>query len=315
MASKILITDPLTLIGREFLRSLENAPDLAVEVDYRHTSDDDEHQIAELGAKPGLVPPLDDPGEIAGLGIVVVTSDTETERTGHLENLLIRHPNVALVDVSRLPRLAELTIPAIGETVETTDRWHLRVAHPSLVAAAKILIALRPLEPIRGSVAAVDPVSIFGRGALETMVNQAGRRIQGGEPEHDIDGHVLAFNQVAIDADALTEEAAELIPGTPLAVTRTLSGCFHGHVAHIAIELADAVDDTELRDAFATADDIVIGEPPISLEVVPDRDHVLLAPPQLSPDRRIVSMTAMMDGLRLGGALTAVEILRAMTIN
>jgi aspartate-semialdehyde dehydrogenase len=315
MASKILITDPLTLIGREFLRSLENAPDLAVEVDYRHTSDDDEHQIAELGAKPGLVPPLDDPGEIAGLGIVVVTSDTETERTGHLENLLIRHPNVALVDVSRLPRLAELTIPAIGETVETTDRWHLRVAHPSLVAAAKILIALRPLEPIRGSVAAVDPVSIFGRGALETMVNQAGRRIQGGEPEHDIDGHVLAFNQVAIDADALTEEAAELIPGTPLAVTRTLSGCFHGHVAHIAIELADAVDDPELRDAFATADDIVIGEPPISLEVVPDRDHVLLAPPQLSPDRRIVSMTAMMDGLRLGGALTAVEILRAMTIN
>jgi len=315
MASKILITDPLTLIGREFIRCLENAPDLAVEVDYRHTSTDDEHQIAELGAKPALVPPLDDPTEIAGLGIVVVTSDTETERTGHLENLLIRHPEVTLVDVSRLPRLAELTIPAIGETVGATDRWHLRVAHPSLVAAAKILLALRPLEPVRGSVAAVDPVSIFGRGALETMVQQAGRRIQGGEPEHDIDGHVLAFNQVAVDADALTEEAAELIPDTPLAVTHTLSGCFHGHVAHIAIELAEPVDDPELRDAFDAVDDIVIGEPPISLEVVPDRDHVLLAPPQLSPDRRIVSMTAMMDGLRLGGALTAIEILRAMTIN
>ena len=315
MASKILITDPLTLIGREFIRCLENAPDLAVEVDYRHTSTDDEHQVAELGAKPALVPPLDDPAEIAGLGIVVVTSDTETERTGHLENLLIRHPEVTLVDVSRLPRLAELTLPAIGETVGTTDRWHLRVAHPSLVAAAKILIALRPLEPTRGSVAAVDPVSIFGRGALETMVQQAGRRIQGGDPEHDIDGHVLAFNQVAVDADTLTEEAAELIPDTPLAVTRTLSGSFHGHVAHIAIELAEPVDDPELRDAFDAVDDIVIGEPPISLEVVPDRDHVLLAPPQLSPDRRIVSMTAMMDGLRLGGALTAIEILRAMTIN
>lgn len=315
MASKILITDPLTLVGREFIRCLEDAPDLAVDVDYRHTSTDDEHQIAELGAKPALVPPLDDPAEIAGFGIVVVTSDSETERTGHLENLLIRHPEVTLVDVSRLPRLAELTIPAIGETVGTTDRWHLRVAHPALVAAAKVLIALRPLEPIRGSVAAVEPVSIFGREALETLVHQAGRRMQGGEPDHPIGGHVLAFNQVAVDSDALTEEAAELIPGTPLAVTRTLTGSFHGHVAHITIELAEPVDDPELRDAFDAADDIVIGEPPISLEVVPDRDHVLLAPPQLSPDRQIVSVTAMMDGLRLGGALTAVEILRAMTVN
>ena len=315
MASKILIIDPLTLVGREFIRCLEDAPDLAVQVDYRHTSTDDEHQIAELGARPALVPPFDDPAEITGLGIVVVTSDTETERTGHLENLLIRHPDVTLVDVSRLPRLAELTVPAIGETVAATDRWHLRVAHPALVAAAKILIALKPLEPVRGSVAAVEPVSIFGRDALETLVHQAGRRMQGGEPDHAIGGHVLAFNQVAVDSDALTEEAAELIPDTPLAVTRTLTGSFHGHVAHITIELAEPVDDPELRDAFDAADDIVIGEPPISLDVVPDRDHVLLAPPQLSPDRRIVSMTAMIDGLRLGGALTAIEILRAMTIN
>lgn len=315
MASKILIVDPLTLIGREFLRCLDDAPDLAIEVDYRHTSTDDEQQIAELGAKPALVAPLDDPAEIAGHGIVVVTSDTETERTGHIEDLLIRHPEVTLVDVSRLPRLAELTVPAIGETVSSTDRWHLRVAHPALVAAAKILLALRPVEPIRGSVAAVDPVSVFGRGALETLVHQAGRRMQGGDPDHSIDGHTLAFNQVAVDADALTEEAADLIPGTPLAVTRTLSGCFHGHMAHITIELAEPVDDPELRDAFETTAEIVIGEPPISLDLVPDRDHVLLAPPQLSPDRRIVSMTAMMDGLRLGGALTAIEILRAMTVN
>jgi aspartate-semialdehyde dehydrogenase len=315
MASKILIIDPLTLVGREFIRCLEDAPDLAVEVDYRHTSTDDEHQIAELGARPALVSPFDDPAEIAGLGIVVVTSDTETERTAHLENLLIRHPDVTLVDVSRLPRLAELTVPAVGETVAATDRWHLRVAHPALVAAAKILIALKPLDPVRGSVAAVEPVSVFGREALETLVHQAGRRMQGGEPDHAIGGHVLAFNQVAVDSDALTEEAAELIPDTPLAVTRTLTGSFHGHVAHITIELAEPVDDPELRDAFDAADDIVIGETPISLDVVPDRDHVLLAPPQLSPDRRIVSMTAMIDGLRLGGALTAIEILRAMTIN
>jgi len=315
MASKILIVDPLTLIGREFIRCLEDAPDLAVEVDYRHTSTDDEQQIAELGARPALVPPLDDPEEIAGPNIVIVTSDTETERTGHLEDLLIRHPEVTLVDVSRLPRLADLTAPAVGDTATRTDRWHLRIAHPALVAAAKVLSALRPLAPVRGSVAAVDPVSTFGRGALETLVHQAGRRMQGGVPDHAIDGHVLAFNQVAVDADALTEEAADLIPEVPLAVTRTLTGSFHGHVAHLVIELAEPVDDPELRDAFEATTDIVVGETPISLELVPDRDHALLTPPQLSPDRRIVAVTAMVDGLRLGGALTAVDILRAMTVN
>jgi aspartate-semialdehyde dehydrogenase len=139
--------------------------------------------------------------------------------------------------------------------------------------------------------------------------------MQGGSPDESIGGLVLAFNQVAVDADALTEEAADLIPEIPIAVTRTIAGCFHGHVAHITIELAEAVDDPDLRDAFDAADDIVIGEPPISLDVVPDRDHVLLAPPQLSPDRRIVALTAMVDGLRLGGALTAIDILRAMTVN
>ena len=315
MSSKILIVDPLTLIGREFVRCLEDIPDLAVEVDYRHTSTDDEQQISELGAQPALVPPLDSPEEIAGPAIVVVTSDTETERTGHLEDLLIRHPEVTLVDVSRLPRLAELTTPAIGATTARTDRRHLRVAHPALVAAASVLTALREFEPVRGSVAAVDPVSTFGRGALETLVHQAGHRMQGDNPDHAIDGHILAFNQVAVDADALTEEAADLIPDVPLAVTRTLSGCFHGNVAHLVLELAEPVDDPELREAFDTAQDIVVGEAPISLEVVPDSDHVLLAPPQLSPDRRIVALTAMMDGLKLGGAQTAVEILRALTVN
>jgi len=315
MSSKILIVDPLTLLGREFTRCLEEAPDLALDVEYRHTSTDDEHQISELGAQPALVPPLDGPDEIAGAGIVVVTSDSETERGRHLEDLLIRHPEVRLVDVGRLPALAELTTPAIGATVAGSASQHLRVAHPALAATASVLAALRPLQPVRGSVAAVDPTSTFGRDALETLVHQAGRRLQGGVPDHDIDGHVLAFNQVAVDADALTEEAADLLPEIRLAVTRTLAGNFHGHIAHITIEFAEPVDDPEIREVFGAAPDLVVAEAPVSLAVVADRDHILLAPPQLSPDRRIVALTAMMDGLKVGGALTAIDILRAMTVN
>jgi len=315
MASKILIVDPLTLIGRELARCIEATPDLAFEIDYRHTAADEEQQITELGAEPALVPPLEDSDDTGGAGIIVVTSDSETERTGILENLMVRHPEITVVDVSRLPRLMDLTSPAVGNSVLTPERSHLRVAHPALAATAAVLDALRPLDPIRGCVAAVDPVSTFGRDAIEILVHQAGRRMQGGTPDHDIDGHTLAFNQVAVDSDALTEEAAELIRDVPLAVTRTLAGNFHGHMAHLSIELSDPVDDPELRDAFEAAPQLVFSDPPISLDLVPDRDHVLLTQPQVSPDRKMVAMTAMVDGLRVGGAQTAVEILRSMTVH
>lgn len=315
MASKILIVDPLTLMGRELTRCIEESPEISSELDYRHTEDDDEHQITELGAQPALVPPLDGPDDLGDAGIVVITSDAETERFGHVENLLIRHPEVTVIDISRFPRLAELTTPALAETALELDQLHMRVAHPALAATAQILVALRSLEPQRGSVAAVDPVSTFGRQAIETLVHQAGHRMQGRNPERSISGHLLAFNQVAVSSDELTIDAAELFPGFSLAVTRTLSGCFHGHVAHIGIEVAEPVEDPELREAFDVAGNLVVGEPPMGLDLVPDRDHVLLTQPQISPDRRVVAMTALIDGLRIGGAVTAVEILRSMTVH
>ncbi len=147
MASKILIVDPLTLLGREFSRCLENAPELGIEIDYRHTAEDDEVQISELGAKPALVSPLDDPDEVADAPIVVITTDHETERTRHLEDLLIRHPEITLLDVGRLPCLAELTRPATGATVVGADRAPLRVAHPALAATELVLTALKNLRP------------------------------------------------------------------------------------------------------------------------------------------------------------------------
>jgi len=315
MASKILIVDPLTLIGRELTRCIEATPDLVFHIDYRHTAADDEQQITELGAEPALVPPLEDSDDTGGAGIILVTSDAETERTGLLEDLMIRHPEITVIDVSRMPRLIDLTSPATSATNLTTERCHLRVAHPALTATELVLRALQPLDPVRGSVAAVEPVSIFGREAIELLVHQAGRRMQGGTPDHAIGGHTLAFNHVAVDSDDLAEEAAELILDLPLAVTRTLAGNFHGHMAHVSVELADPVDDPDLRDAFEAASSVVLSETPIGLDVVPDRDHVLLTQPQISPDRRMVAMTALFDGLRIGGAFTAVEILRSMTVH
>jgi hypothetical protein len=45
---------------------------------------------------------------------------------------------------------------------------------------------------------------------------------------------------------------------------------------------------------------------------VPDRDEVIVTPVTLSPDGTQIALTMMADGLRVGGALTAVEILEAL---
>ena len=312
MISKILIVDPLTLLGRELLRCLEESPDLGFEIEYRHTSPDDEHQIAELAAAPALVAPLEAGEALAGIEVVVIASDAESERTAHLERMLAAHPEVAVVDVGRLQSLRELTVPAVGlATADGGDR-HLRVAHPALAAAAVVVRALNPLDPIRAVVAAVEPVSGAGRDAIETLAHQAARRLQGGTPDHLLDGHVRAFSQISVSPDALAEEAAVILPGLSSTVTLTLGGCFHGHLAHIALELADPVDDFELRDLLEDRSEIVLVESPLKLDDVVDSDQVLLSLPQLSSDRRVVAFTAMVDGLRIGGAATAVAILRSM---
>ena len=72
------------------------------------------------------------------------------------------------------------------------------------------------------------------------------------------------------------------------------------------------MDEPEIRDLLDEEPSIVLVEAPLRLDDATNRDQVLVTLPQLSADRRIVAFTAMVDGLRIGGALTALDIVRAM---
>jgi aspartate-semialdehyde dehydrogenase len=160
--------------------------------------------------------------------------------------------------------------------------------------------------------AVIDPVSAFGKEAIETLARQAVQRVQGAQVEDRIHGQVLAFNVVAVEADELQEDGAILLPDLPLAITRTLSGCFHGHLAHLGLSFEHRLEVSDLRDALAQADAIEITSLPLSLDSVPDQDRVLVTSPWLSPDGTQMALTMMADGLRVGSALTAVEILESL---
>jgi len=131
-----------------------------------------------------------------------------------------------------------------------------------------------------------------------------------------IQGHLLAFNIVAIDSDTLQDEAALVLPETPLAVTHSLSGSFHGHLGYLGLSFGHPVGprdiDEDIDEALSLAPGIEVADLPVGLDSIPDTDHVVVTPPALSPDRTQLALTLMADGLRIGGALTALDILETI---
>lgn len=307
---KILIVDPLTLLGREAL-ALLSREQLGDTFSYVHTADDDEHQITELGGEPALVPPLDETGDLDGFDAVLVASDCETPRGARVMSFLADHPSAPVIVMGARSRLHELTTPAIGAAVGWPSP-HLHVAHPALVALCSVVDCLRHLEPGSATVAAVDPVSVRGTEAVEQLARQASHRLQGADAVETIGGHVLAFSSIAVDDDDLNRDAAVLLPDLSVSATRAAAGCFHGHQAHIGLVFEQSADENDVLRTLREDERFAGPDLPVRLDETTNHDVVLLSLPRLSRDGRTMAITAMADGLRIGGALTALQILRSL---
>jgi hypothetical protein len=308
--SKTLILDPLTLRGRELLLCSDQLDGIVGEWDFRHTDLDEEHQIADMSQGPALVPPLEGLEDFEGADVIVIASDGWSSRHEHLLTYLDNNPETILLDLTGFENLRDRTTPSTGDV--GPESRQLRVAHPALFATSRVVEVLSHLGAVSGSLAVVDPASANGREAVEILARQATQRVQGTKIEDRVHGHILAFNSIALESDALQDDASLILPDLPLAVTRTLSSSFHGHLAHLGLSFERRVEPDDVRDVLAQAEGIEIESPPISLDSVPDRNHVVVTPPTLSPDGSQLALTMMADGLRIGGALTAVEILEAL---
>ncbi len=308
---KIQIIDPLTLLGREVLALLARDPFLAGDLSYHHTADDDEQQIAELAGEPALVPPIDDASDLAGADAVLVASDTPTARLLHVSRFSESHPDIPIVVLGRLPGDWDQLPPAAGADPDHRET-HVRVAHPALVALWTVVGALERLAPTQAAVAALEPVSAGGTADVERLARQAAQRLKGAAVEELIGDRVLAFNLVAADDEDLNRDAAQLFPALEVAATRMSTGCFHGHVAQLAIFFEDVVEEHEVLEALREDERIAEPDLPLSLDACVESGLVALSMPRLSNDGRVLAVTAMVDGLQVGGAATALQILRSL---
>lgn len=308
----LTLLDPATLIGRELRLMLERLPGLGWEPCFLHTAEDDEHQILDFAGAAATVPPLTCVEQLKGTSAVVTLGDWDSDRLDHLEELLDGSPETVLVDVGRLERLQERTVPLHrAPSTRPSPPW-CRVAHPGVVVAAIAVEPLLPLTPTSVAAGVVESASSFGEAGVEGLARQAAERLSGRNVSVQVAGEVLAFNAVALPAGHLVSELAQLLGDVPASLSRCVSGSFHGHQVHLGVTFAEPVEAPAVLAAWQAEPRLAVMDNKLRLNEVVDGDLILIAPPQMSPDGRVATTIAMADGLRVGGALTALEILQAL---
>ena len=301
----ICLLDPLSLVGRELLRLLERR---RARVAYRHTLAGDEHQVAELGGQAELVPPLGEPEDVPGDAVLVLTAEPAPGRREILEELLEQRPGLPVLDLSPTAVLTGPTVAA-GPLPAPPDPPRVRVASPVAAALHHLSGPLRELG-LAGLTAVVEvPASASGTEWIERLAGQAAARLAGRPPEPLPDGTVLAFNLVTGTDPALAAEVAQLLPGVPAAVTVARPGTFHGWAVHLGAAFSRPVDTGSVVAAWRASGRIEVVSGRLELGAATERDEVLVSPPSLSADGRFLVTVAALDGLRVGCAATALEIL------
>lgn len=311
MHSKIALIDPLTLVGKEVLRRLSQS-EYGFELALFHTRADDEHLVADVAGGTGLVPPLSGPDDLAGCDAVVAATEVASDRVGHIARFLETHPEAPFVGTGGRDVLAGVGAPAACAPTQRPSPPHLRTAHPCLVSAHAVLRPLADLDPATLSIIALEPASAHGAGGIEELARQAAARLRGEPAQPGGGGQVTAFSIVADASWEFAEEAARLFPALPVSAATAAGGWFHGHAAAISVTFPSPVTGAEIMDRWEGSEQLAVGDELLRLDSVVDRHEVLIGPPRLSGDGRVLSVVAMADGLLIGGAATALELLLSL---
>ncbi len=304
---RFAILDPLTLMGQELTRELKRRFPEA-DLTLFHTTDADEHQIFEIEGQAALVPPLTEEDSLSEYDVVILAADRINPRLKVLEQTLEDDDTLVFIDASSLAHYRHITSPALNANAMTSG-VRLRPANPSIVAADCVLRALAAFEPTALTVAAIEPVSIYGKEAVTTLAHQAAQRLQGDTVSEKIDKNIAAFNMTAVSGIDLANEASVLFPDLEVAATRTLGGCFHGHLAILSLTFASALPIKAAVRALKQAPDLSIKNSSLNIDGVSDREGICLTQVEASTGGHMLTLQAMFDGLQFGGAVTVASML------
>jgi len=310
------ILDPTSLFGRELVERIAKAlPELRCR--YFHTGGEAEHLVVDVAGEPALASPLAEMDELDGSFAVTVAAPPPAELTAPLLAWLRAHPEVRLLDCTQ-PGIAGNEARCVHSTPHGTrgPRSWYHLADPALAGPLRLLAALAPLEPEETHLTLVGPASAFGAEAVDELAAQAAARLSGQEPratEH-LPG-TLAFDLRPAPGErpaALESQLWELVPAVASRVQCADAGVFHGDLAAVRVRCARESTLEQVRSLLRAGGGLRLARrnEQISVSAAVDRDEVLCS--DVRAGGRWVSAWTVADGLRIGGASAAVDVLAAL---
>ncbi len=306
----LTVLDPATLIGRELLDHLvERAPGLRRA--FFHTTEADEHLIAEIAGEASLVAPLADLEELVGSHVVVATRQPSPAMAARLVGWLRAHATVTLVDLTEQGLAEADSTVVFDRPPEQGVRW-FRFLDPSLVGAAFFLRALAPLAPEELHITAIRPASAYGEGGVEELADQGVARLSGRRPPRPAHlPSVLAFD-LAPSADryrtSLERQMREAFPEVTVHIRALEAGVFHGHLATVGARLGTVPRLDELRALLGTSSVLRLSRRNAMAHPSDAVGTYAVTCSDLTIEPPWILATLTADGLRLTSGLLAAEL-------
>ncbi len=315
----LTILDPTSLLGRDLAVAVARAlPD--VRLRWFHTQADPESLIVEIGGEAALVPPLGDPGELAGSTAVVVTTQPDAGVAERLLRWLADNTDVVLLDCTQ---------PGVGRgrTRGVFDRlpdakpslpWY-HLAHPAVAAPVRFVGALVSLEPRALHLTALCPVACLGAEALDELAQQGAARLSGMPVRRPSRlPAALAFDVAPAPPDrarALEAELGDLFPGLERTVHLIDAGLFHGHAATLHLQCGTAPTHEHVRGLLRAAGGFhLVRRDEVATTTRAVEQGTTITCGGLHVTGGWIGAWLLADGMAVGGTGAALEILKSLSV-
>ncbi len=306
----ICLIEPLSLVGRELIQLFDERGFTPERVHALHVGEEDEHQVADISGEPALVAPLSETDQVPEGHVILIAGVPSPLRRPVLRTVLEERTDQPILDLAGTGLIEDpiLAGPPTGKL------WppRARVASPGSTIVAQLAGPLVELG-LRSLSSVIEvPASARGREAVEALARNAAARLQGLPAEEGAEADPVAFDLTIGNSTRCAEEVTLLLPDVETAVAEVRTGVFHGWVVHLGLRFSDRVHPDRILGLWGASDAVDRFESGPLLSRVVESERIHTGPLTLSSGGLQVTVTAAADGLRVGGAATALEILPAL---
>ncbi len=313
----LAIIHPTHLVAEEFRQLLETRPELWHELRLLAVDADEAGVLTEVRGAAAIISQLDE-SSLDGADIAFFFGSFESYR----DVLASKPPATAAVLVAETatPPDALASVPLLGDEIPLGRQQTILSPHPVVVALSHLLWPLRRFKIRTAAATAIQPVSAFGKDALDELLGQARDLLSfSSTSEFEHLPATLAFNILQPTespqlGDQLKQVLGEAL-GTDfqLAVQMLYGGVFHGLSLSVQIFLEDDPGSQEVIEALENHPSLDFAADPHLLgpKDVAGRDEILIGQVQ-STGGGGYTLFAVLDNLTVAGSHNLLAIVERL---